>query len=98
MNQERDVGETEHRPLLIGLAEEADDLRAAGLQAHPRGSGFVDVPGRDEVEDNRNQPSVLDAFVVGGWVVDCDPYPEDLSQLEPTAWRVEPLIHFIDLV
>ena len=98
MYHERDVGETEHRPLFIGLPEEADDLGAAGLRSHPLGLGLLDVPWGDQVQDDRHQPGVLDPFVLGGRVVDGDPRPEELSQLEAAARRVEPLVQLVDLV
>ena len=98
MYHERYVGEAEYRPLLMGLPEEADDLRSPGLRPHPLGSGLVDVLGGDEVEDDGDQPRVLDSLVPGRWVVDGDPGPEELPEPEPAPGRVEPLVEFVDLV
>ena len=66
------------------------DIGFAHLQLTPElRLGFVDVPGGDEVEDNRDQPGVLDAFISGRRVIGGDPRPEELPQPEAAVGQVE---------
>ena len=62
------------------------------------GLGLLDVLGRDQVEDDRHQSGVLDAFVARRRIVDRDGGPENLAHFEAAARRVEALVEFVDLV
>src|ERR1700733_9866992 len=98
IEQQRYIGVAEHCPLLIGLTEEADDFGEAGSRPQHLVLGLVDVLGCDQVEDNRDEPGVLDAFVPGRRIVDRDSRPENLPRLEPATRWMKPLVQLVDLV
>ena len=98
VEQERYIGVAEHRTLFMSLAEETNDFRRVGLHSHPLALGLLDVLGRNQVQHDRHEAGILDAFVTRRRIVDRDSRPQDLPRSESAAGWVESVVELIDLV
>jgi hypothetical protein len=98
VKQERDVSQAENSSLRVSLGAKSDNLVAPGLPAAPRDHRFVDVLRCDQVENDRDEPCVLDPLVATGQVVDRDSRPENLTDSKPTCRRVEASVQLVDFV
>jgi len=84
--------------LSMSLGEKADDLLASGVLPRARDHRLVDVLSRDEIENHRDKPCVLNPLVSTGRIVHCDSRPEHLADTKPACRRVETSVQLVDLV
>lgn len=68
----------EQPALLVGLLTQAQGLLRQTLLGVEPLDASVDVVGRAEVEDDRNQVGIRDSFSLPWWVVDADSHPQHL--------------------
>jgi hypothetical protein len=71
VQQQGNIGIAEDSVLFVGLAEEPENFGAADLRVPVTVPSGIDVLGRDQIENDRKQAGVFNAFgrSVGDWMV-----------------------------